>query len=152
MVEKSPRFSSCSSDRPANWLYLAIRSDLEAEPVLICSANLELLPISNRESSVSPICWTLQQLIQLCGTRLTAFSRFQWGCQFGLPWIKIEFADFSSIPSFRNLTLVTKRSSPLICHTDLPILAVSIAHPLPSLLHNHLQCYQQGIFQKAQPK
>jgi len=66
------------------------------------------------------------------------------------------FADFSSIPLFRNFDISYKKVIPqLIASTNRPILASEhlpiLANLLPAQNHR-FQCYQSGIFSESSAK
>src|SRR4030095_3042446 len=104
-----PRASSILN----NWLYLAILSNREADPVLICPVFSATARSAIFVSSVSPLRWLIivvNELFFASSTELMVSLRLPiW-----FTLIRMELPDFSSIPRCNLFTLVTNKSSPTI--------------------------------------
>src|SRR4029077_20011414 len=110
-IPKNLAPSPNSSSIRSNWLYFAMRSVREAEPVLICPAPVATARSAMKVSSVSPERWEIIEVYPLRRARSMA-SRVSLTVPIWLTLIRMLLATPLSIPSCRNETLVTKRSSP----------------------------------------
>ncbi len=99
-----PRSSSILN----SWLYLAIRSERERLPVLICPALVATARSAMKESSVSPERCEMTAVI-LCVLASSIASRVSVSVPIWLTLIKIEFAAPSSMPRWRNFDVGHKK-------------------------------------------
>src|SRR5215471_5601852 len=100
-----------SSSILSSWLYFAMRSVREAEPVLIWPAPVATARSAIKASSLSPERCEITEVYPLRRARSIA-SSVSLTVPIWLTLIRIELATALSIPSCRNWTLVTNRSSP----------------------------------------
>src|SRR3954465_7208491 len=95
----------------SSWLYFAIRSVREAEPVLICPAPVATARSAMNGSSVSPErCDTTA--VYPARAAIAIASSVSVSVPIWLTLIRIELATPSSMPRLKMEGLVTKRSSP----------------------------------------
>ena len=105
-------------------MYLATRSDLAKEPVLICVDCVATARSAIKVSSVSPDLWEIT-VLKLFFFASSMTFRVSVKVPIWFTLISIELADFSFIPLFNLATLVTNKSSPTIW-IFLPISFVSL--------------------------
>lgn len=96
-----------------NWLYLAIRSDLDIDPVLICCVFNPTAKSAIEVSSLSPERCDITHVYPFSFANLIV-SIVSVTDPIWLGLIKIELAILRSIPSFKISLLVTNKSSPTI--------------------------------------
>ncbi len=113
-----------------NWLYLAMRSERDKEPVFICPADVATAKSAMVLSSVSPERWEMTA-VYLARFAISIAASVSVTVPIWLSLINIELAMPFSMPSFKMAVLVTNKSSPTIC-TFLPSLSVSIFQPAQS--------------------
>ena len=114
----------------SSWLYLAMRSERDIEPVLICEALVATAMSAMVASSVSPErCDTTEEYPASAAILMAASVSVSVPIWFTL--IRMELAIFLSMPSLRILVLVTNRSSPTSC-IFLPSALVNVAQPAQS--------------------
>src|SRR6266481_637575 len=100
-----------SSSMRSNWLYLAMRSVREAEPVLICPAAVATARSAINVSSVSPErCEMIELYPAFRASSIASIVSVTLPIWFSL--IKIALAIPSLMPRESRSVLVTKRSSP----------------------------------------
>ena len=114
----------------SSWLYLAMRSERDSDPVLIWVAAVATAMSAMVASSVSPErCDTTDEYPALLAMSMAASVSVRVPIWFGL--IRMELATFFWMPSARMAVLVTNRSSPTSWMRE-PSFFVSTAQPSQS--------------------
>ena len=111
-------------------MYLATLSDLANEPVLIWDELVATARSAMKVSSESPDLCEIMVLKLFFWAKSITF-KVSVKVPIWFSFIKIEFADFASIPFLSLFSLVTNRSSPTIC-TFFPISEVIFLHAFQS--------------------
>ena len=127
-----------------SWLYFAVLSVLETEPVLIWPAFKPTERSLMKTSSVSPDLWdTMTPKREFFANSIVSIVSESVPIWFNL--IKIEFAESFLIPVNNLFLFVTKRSSPTIW-TFWPIVFVSSLKPSQSFSSNGSSIETTGNF------
>ena len=111
-------------------MYLATLSDLANEPVLIWDELVATARSAIKVSSESPDLCEIMVLKLFFWAKSITF-KVSVKVPIWFSFIRIEFADFVSIPFLSLFSLVTNRSSPTIC-TFFPISEVIFFHAFQS--------------------
>ena len=129
-LEGNFALSPKSSSILRSWLYFAILSDLDKEPVLICPTFNPTAISDIVVSSVSPDLWDTTAVHPESLAKFIA-SMVSVNVPIWLGLIRIEFALFSFIALCKYLRLVTNKSSPTSWHLS-PIELVNKLQPSQS--------------------